>query len=74
MEQRIEKAIDNTLASASSQLYIFNVGLGIVLIILGVVFFLTGKRTKGNGGKTNAGLICTAIGIVTIMSGIVQMF
>ncbi|MGM1049605.1 hypothetical protein SAMN05661091_4850 [Paenibacillus uliginis N3/975] len=74
MEQRIEKAIDNTLESASSQLYIFNVGLGIVLVILGIVFFLTGKRTKGTGGKINAGLICTVIGIVSIVSGIVQMF
>ncbi len=74
MEQRIEKSIDQVLESASSQLYMFSVGLGIVLVILGIFLFLAGKRTKGKTGKTNAGLISVVIGIVAIVSGTVQMF
>lgn len=73
MEQRIEKSIDHVLESASSQLYIFSVGLGIVLVILGISLILAGKRSKGKMGKTNTGLICTVIGIVAIVSGTVQM-
>ncbi|MEH7502253.1 hypothetical protein V7152_09545 [Neobacillus drentensis] len=74
MEQRIEKSIDQVLESASAQLYMFSVGLGIVLVILGIFLFLAGKRTKGITGKTNAGLISVVIGIVAIVSGTVQMF
>ncbi|WHY58585.1 hypothetical protein [Peribacillus simplex] len=73
MEQRIEKSIDHILESASSQLYIFSVGLGIVLVILGISLILAGKRSKGKMGKTNTGLICTVIGIIAIVSGTVQM-
>ncbi|UNK19565.1 hypothetical protein MNQ98_05915 [Paenibacillus sp. N3/727] len=74
MEQRIEKAIDNALDSASPQLYMFGVGFGIVLVILGIVLFFASKRKKGNGSKTNAGLICAVIGILAIVNGTVQMF
>ena len=74
MEQRIERAIDNALESVSLQLNIFSVGLGIVLIILGIVLFLGGKRKKGKMDKTNVGLICAVLGIAAIVSGIVQMF
>lgn len=74
MERRIETAIDNALESVSLQLNFFSVGLGIVLVILGIVFFFTGKRTKGKKDKTNVGLICAVLGITSIVSGIVQMF
>ncbi|MEH7355833.1 hypothetical protein V7150_20090 [Neobacillus drentensis] len=74
MEQRIERAIDNALESVSLQLNIFSVGLGIVLVILGILLFLTGKRKKGKRDKTNVGLICAVLGIAAIVSGIVQMF
>ncbi|MGG3892194.1 hypothetical protein [Metabacillus fastidiosus] len=73
MEQRIENYIDNVLESSSSQLYLFSVGLGIVLVILGISLILAGKRSKGKMGKTNTGLICTVIGIIAIVSGTVQM-
>ncbi|AZV42930.1 hypothetical protein [Peribacillus asahii] len=73
MEQRIEKSINHVLESASSQLYIFSIGLGIVLVILGISLFLSGKRTKGKTGKINTGLICAVIGIVAIVSGTIQI-
>ncbi|QTL52385.1 MULTISPECIES: hypothetical protein [Priestia] len=73
MEQRIEKSINHVLESASSQLYIFSIGLGIVLVILGIFLFLSGKRTKGKTGKINTGLICAVIGIVAIVSGTIQI-
>ncbi|WP_226003197.1 hypothetical protein [Paenibacillus sp. BJ-4] len=74
MEQRIEKSINYVLESASSQLYIFSIGLGIVLVILGIFLFLSGKRTKGKTGKINTGLICAVIGIVAIVSGTIQIY
>lgn len=73
MEQKIENAIDNGLEGIASQLYIFSVGFGIVLIIIGIILFLTGKRSKDKRGKSNAGLICAIIGIIGIVSGLVQM-
>lgn len=74
MEQKIENAIDNGLESIASQLYIFSAGFGVVLVIIGIVLFLTGKRSKEKRGKSNAGLICVIIGIVAIVSGLVQIF
>jgi uncharacterized membrane protein HdeD (DUF308 family) len=73
MEHKIENAIDHALDSASSQLHIFSVGLGIILAIVGIILFFTGKRTKGKSSKANLGLLCSLIGIVAIVSGIVQM-
>ena len=73
MEYKIEKAIDNALESASSQLHIFSVGLGIVLAIVGIILFFTGKGTKGKSSKTNLGLLCSLLGVVAIVSGFVQM-
>lgn len=73
MEQKIENAIDNGLESIASQLYIFSVGFGVILIIIGIVLFLTGKRSKDKRAKSNAGLICAIIGIIAIVSGLLQM-
>ncbi|MGC8229973.1 hypothetical protein ACP2W0_13365 [Pseudobacillus badius] len=73
MEQRVEKSIDHVLESASSLLYFFNIGLGIMLVILGIFLFLSGKRIKGKTAKTNTGLICAVIGIVAIISGAIQI-
>ncbi|QED46049.1 hypothetical protein [Cytobacillus dafuensis] len=74
MEQRIENAIDHAFESISPQLNFINVGFGIVLVILGIVLYYSGKRTKGKSGKTNAGLICAAIGIFGVVNGIIRMF
>lgn len=73
MEHKIENAIDHALDSASSGLYIFSVGFGIVLAIVGIVLYFAGKRSKGKSSKANIGLICSLIGIMAIVSGIVQM-
>ena len=73
MEKTIETAIDNGLESISSQLYIFSVGAGIVLVLLGIILLFTNKGSKGKKGMVNGGLICLVIGIVAIISGFVQM-
>ena len=44
MEQIIEGTIDNGLENISSGLYIFSIGFGILLIILGVIIMI---KTKG---------------------------
>ncbi len=43
MEQTIEGTIDNGLESISAQLYIFSIGLGIVLLILGAFLVIKNK-------------------------------
>lgn len=47
MEKAIETAIDNGLESISSELYMFSVGIGIVLIMLAIVLFLVNRKSKG---------------------------
>lgn len=73
MEKTIENAIDNSLESISSGLYLFSIVLGIALIILGVVLFFANRATKGKKGIANGGLICFVIGVIAIVSGIMQM-
>lgn len=72
MEKAIETAIDNGLESISSELYMFSVGIGIVLIMLAIVLFLVNRKSKGRKG-TIAGLICLVIGIAAVVSGFIQM-
>ena len=69
MEKAIETAIDNI----SSELYMFSVGIGIVLIMLAIVLFLVNRKSKGRKGITIAGLICLVIGIAAVVSGFIQM-
>jgi hypothetical protein len=73
MERKVEGVIDNGLESISAQLYIFSVGLGIVLVILGAFLFIKNKGSKMKKGITNIGLICLVLGIVAIISGLVQI-
>lgn len=73
MEQKIEGAIDKGLESISSGLYIFSVGIGIVLIILGAFLLLKNRGSQKKKGIANMGLVCLVLGVVAIISGIVQM-
>ena len=54
MEKAIETAIDNGLESISSELYMFSVGIGIVLIMLAIVLFLVNRKSKGRKGITKS--------------------
>ncbi len=74
MEQIIENAVDKGLDNIAAQLYLFSVGFGIVLIIIGLVLYTKGKGSKDNRIKANVGLISMIIGIVAIVSGLVQLF
>lgn len=73
MEKIIENTLDNGLENISSQLHIFSIGIGIVLIILGIILFFTNRGVKGKRSLLNCGLICVVIGIIAIISGLVQM-
>lgn len=73
MEKTLENAIDNGLESISSGLYIFSIGVGIVLVVLGAIFFLINKGTNGKKKIANGGLICIVIGVVAIVSGVLQL-
>ena len=70
MEQKIEGAIDSGLESLSSGLYVFSVGFGIVLIILGAILLF---KSKDRGSNKNIGLISLVLGVVAVISGLVQM-
>ena len=75
MEQKIEGAIDSGLESLSSGLYVFSVGFGIVLIILGAILLFKSKDRGSNKkkGAVNIGLISLVLGVVAVISGLVQM-
>lgn len=73
MEQKIERAIDKGLESISSGLYLFSVGLGFVLIILGAFLLLINRSPQKKKGLVNIGLVCLVLGIVAVISGIIQM-
>lgn len=73
MEKTIENAIDNGFESISLGLYLFSIGLGFVLVILGVILFFNNKGSKGKKGISNGGLVCLTIGIIAIVSGFMQM-
>lgn len=73
MEKSIENAIDNGLESISSQLYIFSIGLGVILIILGIILFFISRDSKRKKRVVNCGIICFIIGIAAIISGVIQI-
>ncbi|MBB4825577.1 uncharacterized membrane protein HdeD (DUF308 family) [Sporosarcina luteola] len=73
MERKFETSIDGILERISSQLYMFSIILGIVLVILGIALILVAKRSKGKNGKANMGLISIIVGIVAIISGSIQL-
>lgn len=73
MEKSIENAIDNWLESISPGLYLFSIGLGIVLMILGAILFFTKKGSKGKKAISKRGLACLVIGMVAVVSGLIQM-
>lgn len=73
MEQIIEGTIDRGLESIASGLYIFSIVFGIALILLGVLLLFKNKDPKKKKSITNMGLLCLVIGVVAIISGLVQM-
>lgn len=73
MEKSIESIIDNGLESISSGLYIFSIGLGIVLVTLGTIIFLNNKGLKYNEKTANKVKTCFVIGIIAIISGTIQI-
>lgn len=73
MEQKIESAIDKGLDSVSSGLYLFSIGFGIVLIILGGFLLLKNRGLQKKKGIANIGLVCLILGVVAIISGLIQI-
>lgn len=73
MEQIIEGTIDRGLESIASGLYIFSIVFGIALILLGVLLLFKNKDPKKKKSITNMGLLCLVIGVVAIISGLVQI-
>lgn len=66
MEQRFDNLIDNLFSGMGSVLMVLNGALGIGLIITGVI--LIKKKSR----KKTAGIICIGLGVLAIISGIVQ--
>lgn len=73
MEKVIEGAIDNGLESISSGLYIFSIGFGILLLLLGVFLSLKNRGSQKKKGIVNIWLVCLVLGVVAIISGLVQI-
>lgn len=74
MEQKIEKvidkALDSTFGSISSQIRLFNIGGGIILIILGIIL-MAQKSSSIKKVKKNMGLFCVGIGMLVIISNFI---
>lgn len=73
MEQKIETAIDSGLARIAPGLYVFSIGLGIALILLGTVLLWKNKGAQRAKHRATKGLICLAVGSVAIISGALQI-
>ena len=73
MEKVIEGAIDNGLESISSGLYIFSIGFGILLLLLGAFLLLKNRGSQKKKGIVNIGLVCLVLGVAAIISGLVQI-
>lgn len=73
MEQKIEGVIDQGLESISTGLYTFSIGFGLVLIILGALLLFRKRRVKEKQGISYGVLVCLVLGILAILSGLMQM-
>lgn len=74
MEQIVEGTIDRGLESIASGLYIFSIVFGIALVLMGGVLLLfKNKDPKKKKNIANIGLVCLVIGVVAIISGLIQM-
>lgn len=71
MEKAIENRIDSGLESISSQLYMFSIGLGIVLVVWGLYLLMKGHGSDKR--RRTKGWICVLIGIIGLASGFVQL-
>lgn len=66
MEQRLDNFIDNLFSGMGSGLMVLNGILGIGLIITGIVLM------KKKSSKKTAGTVCIGIGVLAIISGVIQ--
>ena len=73
MEQKIEGVIDQGLESISTGLYTFSIGFGLVLIILGALLLFRKRQVKEKKGISYGVLVCLVLGILAILSGLMQM-
>lgn len=73
MEKSIEHAIDQGLLSISSELYLFSILFGVVLLLSGGILLITNKGSHRKKRFANGGLLCFVIGIIAIVSGFLQM-
>lgn len=69
MEQRLDNFIDSFFGGMGSGLMIFNGVLGLALIVVGIILM---KKKSSSKNKNIAGIVCVGIGILAIISGIVQ--
>lgn len=66
MEQRFDSFLNNLFSGMGSGLMILNAILGIGLIITGIILI------KNKSRKKTAGMVCIVLGVLAIISGIVQ--
>lgn len=73
MEQKIERAVDSGLESISAWLHMAGIGFGMVLILFGAFLLLNNKGAQAKKSIANVGLASLALGVVAILSALVQM-
>ncbi|MFD1416057.1 hypothetical protein [Oceanobacillus jeddahense] len=70
MEQKMESSIDNALDAIAPQLFLFSIIIGTILILIGIVFMVKKSSTRK---LHTAGIICVGIGMIAIVSGLIQI-
>lgn len=73
MEKFIEGTIDKGLESIASGLYFFSFVFGITLVLLGVLLLFNRKDPKKKKTSLTWGLVCLVIGVIAIISGLIQI-
>jgi len=70
MEQKIEGFIDRTLDNFAPQLLWSSIIVGVIIILLGITFTVRRSSTKN---LQTVGMVCIGVGVLAIVSGLVQM-
>ena len=61
-------------AATVSTMHIFNIIVGIVMLVIGGILLFTVRKQKVGGGKRVAGWILVGLGCITTVTHILQIF
>lgn len=69
MTDKIERIVDNM----TPQMTYIGIGVSVIAIIIGIIFFLTSKRPGVNKNRATIGLVLIGAGIVSACNSLIQI-